>query len=64
MRIDGATIRNRFPSHDYGMAGFVKQLVDAVSQSSIDRGREGLAENGIESVHVYDSQVFVHKRSE
>lgn len=62
MRIDGATIRNRFPSHDYGMAGFVKQLVDAVSQSSIDHGHEGLAENGIESVHVYDSQVFVHKR--
>ena len=64
MRIDGATIRNRFPSHDFGMAGFVKQLVDAVSQSSIDQGKEGLADNGIESVHVYDSQVFVHKRSE
>jgi hypothetical protein len=62
MRVDGATITNRFESHDYGMAGVVKQLIDAVSQSSIDRGKEGIAENGIESVHVYDSQVFVHKR--
>ena len=64
MRVDGATITNRFESHDYGMAGVVKQLIDAVSQSSIDRGKEGLAENGIESIHVYDSQVFVHKRSD
>ena len=64
MRVDGATIPNRFPSHDYGMSGFVKQLVDAVSQSSIDFGREGLAANGIESIHVYDSQVFVLKHSE
>lgn len=62
MRVDGATITNRFESHDYGMAGVVKQLIDAVSQSSIDCGKEGIAENGIESVHVYDSQVFVHKR--
>ena len=63
MRVDGATITSRFPSHDYGMAGFVKQLVDAVSQSSIDHGEEGIAENGIESIHIYDSQVFVHKYS-
>ena len=62
MRVDGATITNRFESHDYGMAGVVKQLVDAVSQSSIDHGKEGIAENGIESIHIYDSQVFVHKR--
>jgi hypothetical protein len=61
MRADGATIRNRFKSHDYGMAGFIKQLVDAVSQPSID-GRQGPSENGIECVNVYDSQVFVHKR--
>ena len=61
MRADGSTIENRFMSHDYGMAGIVKQLVDAVSQSSIDYGREGIATNGIESIHCYDSQVFVHK---
>lgn len=63
MRMDGATIKTRFRSHDYGMVGFVKQLIDAVSQSSIDSGEGGLAENGIESIHVYDAQVFVHKQS-
>jgi SAM-dependent methyltransferase len=61
MRLDGATIPNRFRSHDYGMAGVVKQLVDAVSIRSIDQGKGG-ADNGIESIHVFDSQVFVHKR--
>jgi hypothetical protein len=61
MRADGATIRNRFTSHDYGMAGFIKQLVDAVAQPSID-GRQGPSDNGIECVNIYDSQVFVHKR--
>jgi hypothetical protein len=61
MRLDGATIQNRFKSHEHGMAGFIKQLVDAVAQPSIDGGEGGLAENGIESIMVYDSQVFVHK---
>ena len=62
MRIDGATIENRFPSHDYGMAGVIKQLVDAVALSSTEYGGDRIAENGIESLHVYKSQVFVHKR--
>lgn len=61
MQLDGATIRSRFKSHDHGMAGVVKQLVDAVAQSSIDRGVEGVAENGIENINIYDSQVFIHK---
>ena len=60
MRIDGATIQSRFKSHDYGMAGVVKQLIDAASIGSIDRGSE-VVENGIESIHVYNAQVFVHK---
>lgn len=63
MQVDGATIKSRFQSHDYGMAGVVKQLVDAVAQSSIDRGKEGIADNGIEKISVYDSQVFIHKVS-
>lgn len=62
MRIDGATIKSRFPSHDYGMAGVIKQLVDAVALSKTESGPKGLADNGIESLHVYKSQVFVHKR--
>lgn len=62
MRVDGATIENRFPSHDYGMAGVIKQLVDAVALSSTEFDGERIAENGIESLHVYKSQIFVHKR--
>jgi hypothetical protein len=61
MRVEGAAIQNRFKSHDYGMAGVVKQLVDAVSIGAIDQDRDTV-ENGIESIHVYDAQVFVHKR--
>ncbi|BBX05063.1 hypothetical protein BST36_24720 [Mycolicibacterium moriokaense] len=53
MRLGGMTIKTRFPSHDYGMAGVIKQLIDAVALST--------TENGIESLHVYRSQVFVHK---
>lgn len=61
MRVEGAAIQNRFKSHDYGMAGVVKQLIDAVSIASIDRGK-ATVDNEIESLHVYDAQVFVHKR--
>ncbi|QZY47754.1 class I SAM-dependent methyltransferase [Mycolicibacterium austroafricanum] len=61
MRVEGAAIQTRFKSHDYGMAGVVKQLVDAVSIGSIDRGKVSV-DNRIESIHVYDAQVFVHKR--
>jgi hypothetical protein len=39
MRMDGATIPNRFKSHDYGMAGVVKQLIDAESIGSIDKAK-------------------------
>ncbi|MEH3138876.1 MAG: hypothetical protein PGN37_01600 [Mycobacterium kyogaense] len=60
MRVEGAAIQTRFKSHDYGMAGFVKQLVDAVSIGSIDRA-EKTFDNEIGSIHIYDAQVFVHK---
>lgn len=62
MRAEGATLKRRFKSHDYGMAGFVKQLVDAVAVESIDRGRLSPFNNQIERVHIAGGQVFVHKR--
>jgi SAM-dependent methyltransferase len=61
MSVDGATIQRRFRSHDYGMAGVVKQLVDAVAQPSIDGSGGGGVNSGIDCLTVYDSQVFVHK---
>lgn len=62
MKLEGASLQTRFPSHDYGMAGFVKQLVDAVAIADIDRAPGATFDNGIASVHVYESQVFVHKK--
>ena len=62
MRAEGASLESRTPSHDYGMVGFIKQLVDATSMRSID-GESDFFDNEIESVHVNESQVFVHKRS-
>lgn len=60
MRAEGATLQKRFPSHDYGMVGVVKQLVDAVGLPDIDRdGR--IFSNQIRSVHVNANQTFVHK---
>jgi SAM-dependent methyltransferase len=61
-RFDGVTVKGRFRSHDYGMVGFVKQLVDATSVRNIDVNKDSPFDNEIASVHVYASQVFVHKR--
>jgi SAM-dependent methyltransferase len=64
-----ASLQHRFPSHDYGMVGFIKQLVDACDIWNIDHGHPDFGpgripfDNHIESVHVYASQVFVHKRA-
>jgi hypothetical protein len=60
MRAEGSTVQTRFESHDYGMVGFIKQLVDACAVSDIDRGRRTF-DNSIAEVHVMASQVFVHK---
>lgn len=63
MRAEGVSVQKRFKSHDYGMVGFVKQLVDACAVNAIDRGSFAF-DNGIASVHVYESQVFVHKKEQ
>jgi hypothetical protein len=62
MKIEGASVKRRFKSHDYGMVGFVKQLLDACAIADIDRGKDTPFANAIESVHVYPSQVFVQKQ--
>jgi hypothetical protein len=65
MKVEGATIRTRFPSHDYGMVGFVKQLIDACAVDIIDapkgEGSVRVPQGQVASVHVTPSQVFVHK---
>jgi SAM-dependent methyltransferase len=61
MRIEGVSLQHRFASHDYGMVGFIKQLVDACGVDDIDR-HHGSFDSSIASIHTYPSQVFVHKR--
>lgn len=57
MRAEGLSVQQRFKSHDYGMVGFIKQLVDATSVHNISGG-DGM----IASMTVYASQVFVRRR--
>jgi hypothetical protein len=65
MRSEGVSLQRRFPSHDYGMVGFVKQLVDAVAIDVINapkgKGSAAVSTAQIARVHVTASQVFVHK---
>lgn len=65
MKAEAASMNRRFASHDHGMVGVVKQLVDACGHYDIDH--EGAAlqhpERRISSLHVYPGQVFVHKQA-
>lgn len=66
MKVEGASLQKRFPSHDYGMSGFIKQLIDACavdviradSHAALLGERIGI----IESVRITPAQVFVRKR--
>lgn len=59
MKVEGATMRTRLPSHDYGMAGFGKQLVDAVTVDHIVSGSP--SRRIIESVTFLPNQIVVRK---
>jgi len=64
-KVEGIGIRKRFPSHDYGMVGFVKQLIDACAIEAINRATgQPPTEAQVASVHVYRGQVFIHKSGE
>jgi hypothetical protein len=56
--------RERFPSHDYGMVGFVKTLVDAVAVDThgpLPRDARRVSGSEIASVKFLAAQVFVQK---
>lgn len=67
LRVEGSSMQRRFKSHDYGMVGLVKQLVDACAVDVIlekDPKRGGSpSQQTIDSVTVNPSQVFVRKVS-
>lgn len=62
MKVEGATMQTRFPSHDHGMIGVAKQLADAVSADLIAQ-YAGLAptQRIIESVTFLPRQIVVRK---
>lgn len=59
MKTEGATLQRRFPSHDYGMAGFTKQLVDVCALDG--QAQKAVRTGEIARISVTPSQVFVHK---
>lgn len=65
MRGEGATFQRRFPSHDYGMVGFLKQLIDASAIEIIDSEFQKPLPIGraiIRSVHVERAAAFIRKQ--
>jgi hypothetical protein len=51
-----ALYKQRFPSHSYGMVGWVKQLVDEVGVEAM-----GYGQGMFESIEIFQGQVFVNK---
>jgi len=51
-----ALYKQRFPSHRYGMVGWVKQLVDEVGMEAM-----GYGGGMFESIEIFQGQVFVNK---
>jgi len=51
----------KFQSHDYGMAGFAKQLMDHVSYPDVMAGGGSLDPLPIESMTIYNGLIFVRK---
>ncbi len=63
-RLGRSPARERFPSHDFGMVGFVKTLVDAVAVDiggPLPEGARRVSGSEIASVKFLAAQVFVQK---
>ena len=64
---DAAAIDPNFACHNFGMVGFIKELVDQVAWGDVIRagdGNERLSgrDLGIEGVTLYQGQAFIAKR--
>jgi hypothetical protein len=57
--------KDRFPSHDYGMVGFIKQLIDEVGRDDLtlkDRGTGEQLESKITRMEVLRGQIAIFKK--
>ena len=60
MRAEGSVVKQRFESHDYGMVGVIKQVIDSCGLGAVDHdGSNGASK--IRSIHIAPAQVFIHK---
>jgi hypothetical protein len=60
------TRKRRFKNHDYGMVGFVKQIVDLVAWDDITKPRLGItgaAPAAVESMEICSGIVFIRKKA-
>jgi 23S rRNA U2552 (ribose-2'-O)-methylase RlmE/FtsJ len=62
-RAKAATVKKDFRGHDYGMAGFVKELVDELGTEDTVRGNAGtgLDRSKFSEIRMYPSHLFVTK---
>jgi hypothetical protein len=61
MGAEGTMLDKQFPSHQAGMVGVIKQIIDAAAVPGPADGSGESASRLIRSVHVNPAQVFVHK---
>ncbi|MDR0466237.1 MAG: class I SAM-dependent methyltransferase [Deltaproteobacteria bacterium] len=57
----GSTVREYFLSHQYGIPGMIKQLVDEVGMGDISRGLQEMMPSKISELHVYPGIIFLRK---
>jgi hypothetical protein len=63
LRVERSLVQTRFPSHDFGMAGIVKQLVDVTAAAAIARDPNGVAPPDlIARMEITASQVLIVKK--
>jgi hypothetical protein len=57
--------KNRFKSHDFGMVGFIKQLVDECAMDDITKpglGITGVRSSSIDFMEIYSGIIFIRKK--
>jgi len=63
-RIEKLYVQRRFPSHDYGMVGFIKELIDECGMSDITDEKEGTGskqDSRFEKMQIIPGQVIIKK---
>jgi hypothetical protein len=60
-RAKASVVRSQYRSHDYGMVGFVKELVDELGAADIAVNVGAVAQSKFREIRLYHSHLFVIK---